>query len=128
MPDTTPQLHAHSTLRLWKNAAMEKWRHDPRGSRWLSAVGFEQPHVENVMDPAVAVGGCGGHTVGLVAGPAAPRRWQRGAGEAGRAWAARRRRLRLPPWVEVRPGPGPRATRLAVRCAGRRVSVRRSPR
>jgi hypothetical protein len=51
MPDATPQLGAHSSLRLWKDAAMEKWRHDPRRSRRLSAVRLEQPHVKNVMDP-----------------------------------------------------------------------------
>jgi hypothetical protein len=50
MPDATPQLGAHSNLRLWKNATMEKWRHDPRRSRRLSTVRLEQPHMENVMD------------------------------------------------------------------------------
>jgi hypothetical protein len=51
IPDPTPLLGTHSSLRLRKDAAMEKWRHDPRCSRWLSTVRLEQPHVKNVMDP-----------------------------------------------------------------------------
>jgi hypothetical protein len=51
IPDPTPLLGMHSSLRLRKDAAMEKWWHDPRCRQRLSAVRLEQPHVKNVMDP-----------------------------------------------------------------------------